>query len=289
MSHPRGRTFVDVLEINARRFQDLPPPPKDKWTESFVPTNGTSALIVDVYNSTSLSAVGGVAGRYSEDALGCPVAAYSYYRVERHYLAVHSQQDVFVSSKLLVPYLPVAARNAVLPIGASAGGVVVLLGVAAWVRESELAPAELAKCVPQVILVAPAVSPPEEIFHEYLQLRKGVREGVPQVIMQFCDKQSLEWLAVQKAVTEAIALLAWARIEIRVAYWPPDILTPYPWDADVQRIASSFIEPHGLAPADLFPPDVGDAAYEANCVVAHLSFCIHGDTISKVRGFLPQP
>lgn len=282
----RLRSFLDVLELGGNRDRQVSS--AEKWRLSDIPLLPKAALIVDVYNSRSTDSI---TEHYSEAALGVDVAAYSYAGPGEHFTRADTQQRLELSATLLSLYLPTPDKdNRVVPVGISGGGAVALLGSAKWISASNLLPSDLAKRVPGLILVAPALSPAPEIFAEYEERKVNQRLPVPECIRQLCNVGSQEWIEVQRELASAFALVQWAGIPIYVVYWPNDVLTPYPWDQHLYSVARPFLSGRELplSPANLSLPPEDDPSYEREGAWQHLQFCKHPGVVAQVRGCIQQ-
>lgn len=287
MSDEAPSEFVDVLDATRRRPRQRL---EGDWELARAPNSGTTALIVDVFGSVSHP------GRhltecFSAAALGMPVAAYTYAGFDetgapQHYLAQDTYQPVGLSAAILAAYLPASPTHAVIPIGASAGAVVALLGTANWMRERRLPAEVLARCVPQVILVAPAISPMPRLYDQY---HRRYPDEEPAIIRQLCRIDSEEWVETQQALAAAFGLLEWAGIPVRVVYWSKDVLTPYPWHPRLHQASRGCASMISLSPTDLKLPRRNDSRFEREAGLLHVAFCRHDQTVARVRDFLRNP
>lgn len=278
MTARRRQDFVDALDPIRRRYQKRPV--EREWKLAALPIAGTTAVIADVFNSVSARPI---IEHYSAEALETPVAAFSYFGVGEHYVPEDTHQSIHASADLFASYLPLAETHAVIPIGASGGGVVALLGTAVWIRTGTLPLAALARCVPRIVLVAPGISPTPTLYDRY---HERFPDEEPYAVRQLCDVGSPEWLETQKVLAEAFALVRWAGIPVHVIHWVDDILTPYPWHPSIQAVAERAVTPTGLAPSDLRLLRRNHPQFEKEAARAHVAFCSHAQTIALVRRLL---
>ncbi len=267
------RGFRRVLDINTR----IELPDETKWSLSDIPRSGKHALIVDGYNSTSVAKH--ASEHYSQTALDHPITAFSYARAGEHYLSLDTQKDILTSAKLLSMYLPDNDSSQMIPVAISGGGPVTVLGIGEWIYKNRRLPfSRLSSRVPRIILVAPAINPTRILYEEYLRDSHGERKTVPWCVLQLCDKQSQEWTLAQHALGDAFARIRLAGIPIHVIYWPKDILTEFPWDEPIRRVAESLIEAEELSLPDLQLPPPTNRQYKSRGVLMHLKFCSHSTT-----------
>jgi hypothetical protein len=276
------RGLSDYLERAANRIFEGNS--NNTWDLSYVPDQGRTALVADVYNSSSHPDYS-ITKYYNSTSLKLPVTAFSYASIGRAYLAIDTQQSIETSALLLLEYLPSGDHtNIVIPIGVSGGAVTVVLGVAAWIAASKFTPNILVAGVPRIILVAPAISPAARLYSDYLQRR--VRMNVPVCVRELCDIGSEEWLRSQHRLSTAFALIKWAGIKISMIYWPHDDLTPYPWHPNLHAVAKHSVRRYPVCLPDLAPPNPESDRYPGEVVQGHLKFCKHTEVIMKVAKLL---
>jgi hypothetical protein len=290
MTPRRRRDFFDAFSTSQRRYRKRPDDPY--WALAAIPTTGRTALVVDRFNSRSESG-DHITTQYSAEALGLPVAAFTFNPAgaASHYLPVDTHQPLNDLTGLFAAYLPSTETHVVLPVGASGGAAVALLGTAAWIRSTTTLPLSgFARCVPGLVLVAPAISPTPALFDRFYEhsLEQVPPEAIaiPRGIPELCDVGSDEWLGAQKLLAQAFALVRWAGIPVHVVYWAEDIVAPYPWHPDLQSLADQAVTPVRLSPADLTLLRRTDPNFEYEAARLHAAFCTHQQTIAQVRRLL---
>lgn len=297
MTRPRRRTVDHVLQLPAMLQRDRLPAIGDRWSDGSIPTEGRRALIVDVYGSSSAQPPHRLPHRiyssYSSANLGVDVTGFSYAGTDEQgvglpYVPGHTEDYVEIGAGYLAAYLPSAGENVVIPVGLSGGGVVALLGVAEWITSSNLAPDDLTRRVPKVILVAPAITPAPIVFQRYFERAGGQPGRIPASVRQLCHSASPEWRRMQRSIVSAFALIRWAGIPVSIIRWKRDRLTPFPWHERIQEVVRPFIRRTNasLSPVDLKLPPKDNADFEEMVVRKHLEFCDHSETVSLVRSLL---
>jgi hypothetical protein len=258
-------------------------PQGERWNLAQPFRERREALIIDGYNSTSLSRYH-VIQRYTQEALACPVVAFSYSDLESHYLATDTHPDARATAIKSIEYMPRRGDQVVIPVGISAGAVIAILGVGSWLALVEgVTPRDT---VPRIILVAPAISPNPDLLDEFESEGTGAGDSAPVVISQLCGRDDPEWLFLQRALEKAFRRIGQAGIPIHVIHWPFDILTPYPWDGspNVRDVADPLLNEIPTYPSDM--PSVRSTSKRLGAR-QHLRFCAHDETINQVRTLLP--
>ena len=257
-----------------------------QWPSANIPPSGPFTLLVDGFNSSSEEAgIEGVQGMaqtyghliyaYGPGPSAQPTVAFSYSGVGRRYVP-EATHDLFGAAPKLIDYLPQDTLRAVVPVGASGGAIVVLLGVGEWIRRINADPPTIKTAIPRIILVAPALCVVARVF-EKVFFSPHARIATPISALRLVQPGSRSSRNARKAITQACALIHWADIPIYVAQWAADGLTLAEWDPDVRRIVEPVKKRINV---DLDDPILPNSALRT--VRGHLEFLRNPATVRQV-------
>ncbi len=192
-------------------------PTSSKWIadrQLWVPR---SVLLTDGLNSSSKTYL---CRHLSEWRLGFPIRPFSYSGVGRHYEWKHTWQSVLLSVKRMVRwYLPRTPGLEITPVGASAGGVITLLGAAQWavVRlHGGWNRTDIIAALPRIILIAPAITPPLELFAQYKELCPDVDNFFPSPLRELCDPTYPLFSEIHDTIRASFVILSNLGIKVHV-------------------------------------------------------------------------
>ncbi|HKP53042.1 MAG TPA: hypothetical protein VJ183_10350 [Chloroflexia bacterium] len=250
------------------------------------------ALVLDGFNSNSLAHL---SLKLSEAAIGRPVRPFSYYSVGFHYYWLNTWSSLLKHAKRLARYyITPEVDQIMVPIGASGGGLVALLGTAVWVEICQLRgwdAQSIVKSVPKLILIAPAFCPPAKLLMQYKEIydlgRKTNIVSIPEVPMavrQICDQSHEIGRRNRARIIDALYTLKGVGMVVDMLYWPHDEVCPYPCPeaGDIQQALEDVITPHPVLPSALRLP-----TNEMEAVITHVNFLRHTDTATIVQSLLP--
>jgi hypothetical protein len=139
------------------------------------------------------------------------VRAFSYRGLELGYTKRDSRLVRGAALKFGM-FLPSGKSACVVPIGASGGAIVTLLGLRHWIRELKVPPQYLQLWVPMTILVSPPFNLNEDFFRLAFRVpndRQALKR-YPAEVAALVESDSEEGYGLLHDVVEALGLLRWA-------------------------------------------------------------------------------
>ena len=165
------------------------------------------------------------------------ISAFSYGGVGQSYSKAQSR-DLIDGIDQFPSFLPWERHRLVVPVAASGGAIVTLLGVAAWIRQMEVAPVVVRALVPRLILISPPFGLDRDVFAKAFGVDivgTDKADTYPAFVTELVALGMggyREWLF---DVVSARGVLRWAGIQIRVLEWPGDSVTTTNWPEGVEE------------------------------------------------------
>ncbi len=245
------------------------------WPEDKARSEDCYAVLVDGFNSQSP----GLIAKPPWSTLDLPLRPFSYREPGWHYSWNLTWDDVHIPARLLArSYLPkVGEGQRIIPIGCSLGGVVTLLGCAIWIRECRnlgVSRSVIRNSIPKLVMVAPALCPPERLLAQYQELMDSGRVAeVPTVILQLARSGHELGLQMEEELISALELLHAAGIEMHEIVCPDDAVCPKICTPRLQAVRERTVIQHDL----LCDGDSPVERDERRMVMRHLRFLGRAD------------
>lgn len=287
---PQSRNFAETFEALKGNFP-LSSGPLSRWPEDRQRSERQLTVLLDGFNSNSWTHI---STAMPEQEIGRAVRPFSYYAPGVQYYWYNTWQSLPQHGRRLARhYIVPRDRQTIVPIGASGGGVITLLGAGVWIADhlsKRWTIDRIVSTIPAVILIAPALCPPARLLSQYEEIYEvGLRTGeeripeVPLAVRQLCDQSDELGRQTRARVISAVNLLQNVGVAVHLIYWNEDKVCPYPCDdaMELQNALYPAVIPHEVSPKKLRPP-----TNEMEAVISHVKFLRHADVVSEVRDIL---